>query len=332
MCREYGAPELLTMENVSPPANQDHEILVAVKGAGLNFADLIFLNGTYQGQIKAPFIPGIEVFGEVVSPSKAAAQFKVSDLVIGQVPAGGYAEYVAMDVRTTIRLSVDMPAAEAAGFYVNYGTAYSALVQRAHARRDEYALILGASGGVGLAALQIAKALGLRVIADCRGERKQQLALQQGADLVVDHRSPDFREVVQDFTAGRGCDVVLDMIGDEATKAALKVMAFCGRLVIIGFASGRPYTLPANHLLVKNVNVIGHWWGDYSQRDRAKLEAAFEELFKLYSAGQIRTVIEGVLPLERVSEGLRRYAERNVLSKLVAIPDLPCDHPLQFGS
>lgn len=332
LCREYGVPEQLTLEDVSQPTNQDHEVLVAVKGAGLNFADLIFLKGAYQGQVKAPFIPGIEVFGEVVSCGKGGAQFKVGDLVIGQVPAGGYAEYVAMDVRTTIRLTVDMPAAEAAGFYVNYGTAYSALVQRAHAARGEHVLILGASGGVGLAALQIAKAIGLRVIADCRGDRKQQLALQQGADLVVDHRAPDFREMVQSFTAGRGCDIVLDMIGDEATKAALKVMAFCGRLVVIGFASGRPYALPANHLLVKNVNVIGHWWGDYSQRDRTQLEAAFEQLFILYKTGQVRTVIEGILPLERVSEGLRRYAERNVLSKLVAIPDLPADHALQFSS
>lgn len=332
LCREYGDPDQLTLEYVDTPVHGDQQILVAVKGAGLNFADLVFLKGAYQGQVKAPFIPGIEIFGEVVACGSHATQFKEGDLVIGQVPAGGYAEYVAMDVRTTVRLTVDMPAAEAAGFYVNYGTAYSALVQRAHAKRGEHVLILGAAGGVGLAAVQIARALGLRVIADCRGDRKQQLARLQGADLVVDHRGPDFREAVQNFTAGRGCDIVLDMIGDEATKAALKVMAFCGRLVVIGFASGRPYALPSNHLLVKNVNVIGHWWGDYSQRGRSQLETAFEQLFSLYETGAIRTVIEGVLPLERVSDGLRRYADRNVLSKLVAIPDLPADQGFQFAS
>lgn len=322
LCREYGAPEQLTLEDLPIPEVGEHEILVSVKGAGLNFADLVFLKGAYQGQPKAPFIPGIEVFGEVAVCGKAVAGFHVGDLVLGQVPAGGYAEYVAMNPQTTVHLTVDMPTAEAAGFYVNYGTAYSALVQRGNAKSGECALILGASGGVGIAAVQIAKALGLRVIADCRGEAKQALARQQGADLVIDHQSDDFRDTVQTFTNGRGCDVILDMIGDSATKAALKVVGFCGRLIIIGFAGGRPYTFPANHVLVKNASVIGHWWGDYSTRDRAQLVAAFEQLFSLYRRKLVKTVFSDILSLEQIPEGLQRYADRNVLSKLVALPHL----------
>lgn len=325
VCREYGAPEQLTLEDLPIPDVSSHEMLIAVRGAGLNFADLVFLKGTYQGQPKVPFIPGIEVFGEVAACGKDVIGFRAGDLVFGQVPAGGYAEYVVMNPRTTVQLTTNMPAAEAAGFYVNYGTAYSALVQRGNARSGECALILGASGGVGIAAIQIAKALGLTVIADCRGEAKQKLAREQGADLVVNHQSDDFRDAVQTFTNGKGCDVILDMIGNGATKAALKVVGFCGRLIIIGFAGGPPYLFPANHVLVKNASVIGHWWGDYSTRDRAQLDEAFEQLFALYERKLLKAVISDVLPLEQIPTGLRQYADRKVLSKIVALPGLRPD-------
>lgn len=322
VCRQHGEPELLELANVPVPQIGDREFLVAVKGAGLNFADLVFLKGSYQGQAKVPFIPGIEVFGMVTAVGSKVTGFQSGDNVMGQVPAGGYAEYVAMDPRTTIRVTIDIPTAEAAGFYANYGTAYSALVQRANARAGETVLILGAAGGVGLAAMQVAKALGLRVIADCRGAAKQALVRDQGADLITDHQADDFRDQVLQFTDGQGCDIVLDMIGHEASKAALRVVAFCGRFVVIGFAAGKPYAFPGNHMLVKNASVIGHWWGDYGMRDREQLDAAFEHLFAMYSAGRIRTLVSDVLSLEQVPSGLRRYADRKVLSKLVALPSL----------
>lgn len=332
VCRQYGEPELLELADVPVPQIGDHELLVAIKGAGLNLADLVFLKGSYQGQAKAPFIPGIEVFGEVTAVGARVAGFQPGDRVIGQVPAGGYAEYVAMNPRTTIRVTIDIPTAEAAGLYANYGTAYSALVQRANARAGETVLILGAAGGVGLAAVQIAKALGLRVIADCRGAAKQTLARDQGADLITDYQAADFRDQVLQFTDGRGCDIVLDMIGDQASKAALRVVAFCGRFVVIGFASGQPHAFPGNHLLVKNASVIGHWWGDYGTRDRVQLDAAFEHLFAMYGAGQIRPLVSDVLSLEQVPTGLRRYADRKVLSKLVALPSLSPDHPSSLAT
>lgn len=322
VCRQYGEPELLELAEVPVPQFGDQELLVSVEAAGLNFADLVFLKGSYQGQAEAPFIPGIEVFGLVTSVGSQVSGFRPGDRVIGQVPAGGYAEYVAMNANTTIRMTIDVPAAEAAAFYANYGTAYSALVQRANARAGETVLVLGAAGGVGLAAVQIAKALGLRVIADCRGAAKQALVREQGAHLVADYQAGDFRDKILQFTDGRGCDIVLDMIGHQASKAALRVVGFCGRFVVIGFAAGEPYAFPGNHLLVKNASVVGHWWGDYSVRDRKQLDAAFEHLFAMYSAGQISPLVTEVLSLEQVPAGLRRYADRKVLSKLVALPSL----------
>ena len=308
------------MEQVETPTPGHQELLVAVKGCGLNFADLIFLKGTYQGQPAVPFVPGIEVFGEVVAHGAGAKGFSVGDLVFGQVPSGGFAEFAVMDTVTTVRVTVGMPADEAAGFYVNYGTAYSALVQRGNARPGDIVLVLGASGGVGLAAVQIGKALGLKVIADCRGRAKQDLVLRQGADIAVDYTSEDFPAAVREFTDGRGCDLVLDMLGGDATKAALKVIAWCGRLVVIGFASGALNKLPANHLLVKNCSVIGHWWGEYGKRDRIQLDSAFEKFVFPLSEGVDKNGCERHPHAEQVPEGLRRYADRNVLSKLVAIP------------
>ena len=291
-----------------------------MKAAGLNFADLVFLAGRYQSQPALPFVPGLEATGEIVACGEGVTGFAVGDRVIGQLPCGGFAEYAAMPAATAVRLNVQMPDAEAAAFYVNYGTAYSALVQRAGARTGERVLILGAAGGVGLAALQIAKALGMVVIADCRGEGKRALARGQGADAVVDHSASDFAEAIGVATGGHGCDVVLDMIGGEATAQALRTIAWCGRLVLIGFAGGRPHAIPANHLLVKNCVAIGHWWGDYSARDRGSLDAAFEALFDLYREGRIAAFVSTVLTLDQVPDGLRRYADRDVLSKIVALP------------
>ncbi len=320
LSRTYGGPEVLTVATIDTPRPGSGHLLVRVDGAGMNFADLLVLKGEYQDRVEPPFVPGAEVVGEVCDSGEGVEGFRAGDRVIGQVRSGGYAEYVVMDPRQSVRLTVEMPAPQAAAFFINYGTAYSALIQRAAAKPGDCVLVLGAAGGVGLAALQIGKALGMTVIADCRGREKQELARAHGADAVVDYTAPDFRDQVRAFTGGRGCDIALDMIGGEATRAALRCMAWCGRIVIIGFAGGSPYSLPSNHLLVKNVSVIGHWWGDYHWRDRHQLDAAFAELFRLYEAQRIRPLVSGVLTLEQVAEGLRRYAARSVLGKLVVLP------------
>jgi NADPH2:quinone reductase len=235
------------------------------------------------------------------------------------VLTGAYAEFAAVDTRQAVRLNCEMPTAEAAGFFINYGTAYSALLQRAHGRGGETVLILGASGGVGLAAVQLAKALGMIAIADCRGDAKQSLAREHGADLVLDYTRSDFRSQIQSFTKDTGCDIVIDMVGGDATQAALKCIAWCGRIVIIGFTSGSAFRIPANHLLVKNCSVIGHWWGDYHRRDRKQLDDAFIHLFQLYREKRLRPIISDILELRDVPDGIRRLANRSVAGKLVTV-------------
>lgn len=324
VCHRFGAPEALEVAEMPVPGCSADELLVRVRGAGLNFADLLFLRGEYQTRVEPPFIPGAEIYGEVIETGAQVAGFSRSDLVIGQVLTGAYAEFAAMDPKQTVRLPAPMPAQEAAGFFINHGTAYSALVQRARATSGEFLLVLGAAGGVGLAAVQVGKALGMQVLADCRGPGKQDLARAQGAFAVVHHGDARFREQVLDLTRGRGVDVVLDMVGGAATAAALRCIAWCGRIVIIGFAGGEAMRIPSNHLLVKNCAVIGHWWGDYHRRDRNQLDAAFEQLFAWYAEGLVKPYIAGVLALPEVPAALQRFAQRTVLGKLVMLTQ---DHP-----
>lgn len=301
------------------PAIADGEVLVEVHAAGLNFADSLAIGGTYQESPTPPFIPGAEVYGRVLSTAQGVTRCAPGDMVMGQVASGAYAERVAMDPRQLVRVPAPMPAAEGGAFFIAYGTAYSALFQRGHARPGEVVLVLGAGGGVGLAAVQVAHACGLRVIAACRGGAKQALARAAGADAVLDQSAPDFADSVRKAAGPGGCNVVLDMIGGAASAAALKCIAWCGRIVVIGFAGGPPFAFPANHLLVKNCAVIGHWWGDYHRRDAAQLDAAFDHLFTLYAAGHLRPHIEGTLSMAEVPAGIQRHVQGNVRGKLVML-------------
>lgn len=323
LCTRHGGLETLSMADRPEPEPKADEALVEVLGAGLNYADMLVLDGTYQASPEPPFVPGAEVFGRVLKVGADVTRCSAGDLVMGQVLSGAYAEQAVLDPRQLVRVPFDMPASDGAAFFINYGTAYSALFQRGAAKAGETLLVLGAGGGVGLAAVQVAHALGLRVIAGCRGEAKQALALKGGADIALDHSAPDFVARVKDFTNGRGCDLVLDMIGGQASAAALKCIAWCGRILIIGFAGGKPFSFPANHVLVKNCAVIGHWWGDYHLRDAHQLDEAFDRLFDLYRAGKLTPEIEDCLSLADVPDGLARYARGAVLGKLVMLNQPP---------
>lgn len=319
LCPDYGGIDTVRLAELPDPVPSETEALIEVDGAGMNYADLLALEGKYQASPRPPFVPGAEVFGRVVATGAAVTRCRVGDVVMGQVLSGAYAERAVVDPLQMVRVPCPMPAADGAAFFINYGTAYSALFQRGNARRGETLLVLGAGGGVGLAAVQIAHACGLRVIAACRGEAKQKLARDGGADVVLDHSAPGFVEAVKEATGNRGCDLVLDMIGGAASAAALKCIAWCGRIIVIGFAGGPPFAFPANHLLVKNCAVIGHWWGDYHIRDTRQLDEAFARLFSLYADGLLRPHVEECLTIDEVTSGLERYARGTVLGKLVML-------------
>lgn len=328
VCERFGGPEVLAVRDWPVPHDAEGSLLVRVTGAGLNFADLLFLRGEYQTKVAPPFVPGAEVYGVIESVGQGVQGFAVGDRVMGQVLSGGFAQVASLEARQAVKLAVPMPDAHAAAFFINYGTAYTAMVQRARAREGETLLVLGASGGVGLAAVQIGRALGLRVIADVRGPAKRELLTRHGTDLLVDSNDAAMRDQVMDFTGGRGCDVVLDMVGGEASRMGLRCIAWCGRLVVIGFAGGKPHAFPANHLLVKNAEVIGHWWGDFHWRDRRSLDLAFEALFRLYAQGLLEPHVQEAVPLHDVPKALRRFEQRSVMGKLVALTALPDPTPL----
>lgn len=319
LCPSRQGIDALCIAEQPEPAIDHGGVLVEVHAAGLNFADSLAIDGTYQESPTPPFIPGAEVYGRVLAVAPDVTRCALGDMVMGQVASGGYAERVAMDPRQLVRVTTPMPAAEGGAFFIAYGTAYSALFQRGKSRAGEVVLVLGAGGGVGLAAVQIAHACGLRVIAACRGVEKQALARAAGADDVIDHSAPDFVDRVRAAAGPGGCDVVLDMIGGPASAAALKCIGWCGRIVVIGFAGGPPLAFPANHLLVKNCAVIGHWWGDYHRRDAAQLDAAFDHLFSLYAKGQLRPQVDDILSMAQVPAGIRRHVDGSVRGKLVMV-------------
>lgn len=319
LCPDRRGISAMHVAECPDPAMTAGGVLVEVHAAGLNFADSLAIDGTYQESPVPPFIPGAEVYGRVLAVGPQVSRCSPGDRVMGQVASGAYAERVVMDPRQLVRVSAPMSAAEGGAFFIAYGTAYSALFQRGQASAGEVVLVLGAGGGVGLAAVQIARACGLRVIAACRGEAKQELARAAGADAVVDHSAPDFVDRVRAAAGPGGCDLVLDMIGGAASAAALRCIAWCGRIVVIGFAGGPPFAFPANHLLVKNCAVIGHWWGDYHRRDAAQLDAAFDHLFTLYSAGHLRPHVEGILTMAEVPDGIARHVRGDVRGKLVMV-------------
>lgn len=327
ICERFGGPENLSVREISVPNEEPGHVLVRVLGAGMNFADLLVLRGQYQIKVEPPFVPGAEIYGVIESLGHGVRDFAVGDHVMGQVISGGYAQFALLDIRQAVKLTTPMLDADAAAFFINYGTAYTAMVQRARARAGETLLVLGASGGVGLAAVQIGRAMGMRVIADVRGPAKKELLTRQGAELLIEHADVAARDQVLDFTGGRGCDIVLDMIGADASRLGLRCLAWCGRFVVVGFAGGSPHAFPGNHLLVKNAEIIGHWWGDFHWRDRVQLDQAFHALFSLYAQGRLRPHVQDIFQLEDVATALRHFERRSVLGKLIVLPNtLSSDH------
>lgn len=323
LCPDEGGVASLRLSDLAEPVAGAGEVLVEVHAAGLNFADALAIEGKYQESPSPPFVPGAEVFGRVLASGDGVTRCAPGDMVMGQVASGAYAERAVMDPRQLVRVDVAMPAADGGAFFIAYGTAYTALFQRGRAQPGEVVLVLGAGGGVGLAAVQIARACGLRVIAACRGEAKQALARGAGAEITLDHTDPRFVEQVRAAAGPGGCDLVLDMIGGTASAAALKCVGWCGRIIVIGFAGGPPFAFAANHLLVKNCAVIGHWWGDYHRRDAAQLDAAFDHLFALYADAKLRPHIDSVLTLAQVPQGIARHVRGDVRGKLVMVNPTP---------
>jgi NADPH:quinone reductase len=317
LCRELGGPEKLAVAEVPPPPLGDGTVRIEIHAAGVNFADLLLIAGQYQDRPPLPFIPGMEVAGVVREAATGVGHLKPGDRVLATVGRGGYAEEVVAEAEIVHRIPDAMDFATAAGFPVAYSTSHGAFGWRARLKPGESVLVLGASGGVGLTAVEIAKAMGASVIAAAGGAEKLAVARRAGADHLIDYTREDLRERVKEITGGRGVDVVYDPVGGDAFDQSLRSVAWEGRLIVIGFAGGRIPQIPANLVLVKNIDIIGFFWGSYRRHKPALIAQSHQQLFRWFEAGKLKPHISHRLPLAEAAAALELIKTRKSTGKVV---------------
>lgn len=321
VCRELTGLAGLRLEEVPEPRPGPGQVRIRVRACGVNFADSLITRGQYQRQPQPPFSPGFEVAGEVLERGEGVEGIAIGDRLIAMPPHGGYAEQVTVDARRCVPLPAAMAWTHGAAFPVVFGTSHVALWHRARLRAGETLVVLGASGGVGLTAVAIGKQLGATVIAAASSAEKLEVARRHGADHLIDSSREDLRTCIRSLTGDRGADVVYDPVGGDAFDAALRSIAFEGRILVIGFASGAVPKIPANHLLVKNVDIIGVNWPAYADLDPAVMTASFETLIRWYLEGAIEPHVSASFPLEQAVEALEQVVSRRSTGKVVITVD-----------
>jgi NADPH2:quinone reductase len=316
VCREYGSPDDLVIEERDDPIAGRGEILVDIKAAGLNFPDVLLVGGQYQVKTPPPFIPGHEAAGIVAAVGEGADRFAVGDRVIITPPTGAFAERCAVPEPLAMPIPEGLDFGQAAGFTITCSTSYHALRQRAELQEGETVVVLGAAGGVGITAVEIAKALGARVIAAASTDEKLEFAKSAGADETVNYGETSLKEAVREIT-GAGADVVYDPVGGEIGEQALRAIARGGRYLIIGFASGTIPNFPANLLLLKEACAMGVWWGPWAMRNPELQAQNLEAMAGMIASGKLRPRVTGSYSLDEFSEAFRAITARRVLGKVV---------------
>jgi NADPH2:quinone reductase len=321
LIREHGEPETLNVEEAPSPSCGDDEVLIDVHAIGVNYPDLLVIGGQYQILPPRPFSPGKDAAGVVVAVGRNVRTCKPGARVVAQVEFGAYAEQLVARAANCFVIPDIMPFTDAAAMGLVYQTAHYALVERGGYRPGETVLVNGAAGGVGLAAVQIAKGLGATVLAGVNNDEHARLAKENGADHVIDLGADSLRDSLRQqvhaVTNGHGVDVVLDPLGGDVFDASLRAMAWRGRMVVIGFASGRIPSIKANYLLVKNILVSGLQWSDYRERDPEWVRRVQHELFDLYSAGRIKPNVMQIFPFEKFAAALALVKAGKVQGKVV---------------
>jgi NADPH2:quinone reductase len=321
LCRRFGPPEALVLEDVPAPQPGPGEVVIGVKAASVNFPDVLIIQDKYQFKPPLPFSPGSEVAGVVEAVGDGVTAARPGDAVMAFTTYGGFAELVKTDARTLRPLPGGMDFATAAAFGLTYATSEFALRDRASLQPGETVLVLGGAGGVGLAAIDISKALGGRVIACASTSEKLEVCRQHGADDTINYTTEDLRDRIKQLTAGRGPDVVYDAVGGPYTELALRSIAWRGRLLVVGFASGEIPRVPLNLALLKGCSIVGVFWGEFARREPRRFAESMERLAAWFAAGTIRPYISARLPLDRAVEALQMMAARRVIGKLVITMD-----------
>lgn len=317
LCREWGGPDDLAVEEIEPPRPGPGEVRIAVHAAGANFADTLYIAGKYQVRPPRPFVPGGEAAGEVIETGAGVTRFSPGERVVATSPWGAYAEEMAVPESTVFPLPDGVDYVNAAAVPVVYGTDMHALADRARLAKGETLLVHGAAGGIGLAAVELGVRMGAEVIGTVGADDKMDVVREYGAARVINYRTESIRDRVKELTGGRGADVILDPVGGDAFDQSMRCIAWGGRLLVVGFASGRIPELKVNRALLKGCAVIGVNWPESVRRDPDGFRRHMEKLLGWCAAGELRPRIDRTLPLEAAPEALKALLARSVSGKIV---------------
>jgi len=316
LCKELGPANTLVIDDIPSPEPGKGQVKVRVKAAGLNFPDTLIIEGKYQIKPELPFSPGGEMAGEVIAVGEGVQRFKPGQRVMGLTGYGAFAEEILVPESNLIPVPDGMNDHTAAAFSMVYGTSYHALKQRANIQPGETLLVLGASGGVGLAAVELGKAMGATVIAAASSAEKLEVAKEAGADDLINYAEEDLKDALKQRYP-KGVDVIYDPVGDKFTEAAIRNMAWNGRLLIVGFAAGDIPKIPANLALLKGCSIIGVFWGAFTQKEPQTNIQNIMELMQLFTQGKINPRISQVFPFEEYEQALAALTSRTAKGKVV---------------
>jgi NADPH2:quinone reductase len=321
LCRAYGPPESLTVEDVEDPTAGDGQVVVDVKACAVNFPDVLIIQNLYQFEPPLPFSPGAEIAGVVSSVGPGVDVVGVGDRVFASPGWGGLAEKIALDARALIPIPDGIDFAPASSFLYAYGTSHYALKDRARLEPGETLVVLGAAGGVGLAAVELGAVMGATVIAAASSDDKLELCREYGAAMTINYATEDLKSRIRELTGGAGADVVYDPVGGPYSEPALRATAWEGRFLVVGFAAGEIPAIPLNLTLLKGCDIVGVFWGGFVGREPEHHLRNVEELIAWWRAGKLHPHVSSTYPLDRAAEAIRELADRKAKGKVVVTVD-----------
>jgi len=317
VCKEFGPAKNLKVEEMNEPIPNSDEVCIKVHAAGVNFPDILMVEGKYQVKPAFPFAPGAEAAGEIISIGDNVTNYKVGQRVIAMTGHGAFAEIVKASEKKLIPLNDNVDFETASILPMVYGTSAHALIQRGKLKKDETLLVHGAAGGVGLAAVEIGKAMGARVIATASTDEKCQVARDHGADETINYSNGQFKEIVKSMTDGKGADVIYDPVGGDVFDQSLRCIAWEGRLLVVGFTSGRIPSAPANLALLKSCDIVGVFWGAFVERTPHINLENFDKLYQWIDEGYIKPRISMKVSLENTLDAMQAIADRKIIGKAI---------------
>lgn len=319
VCREYGPPESLKVEELPDPEAGPGQVVVDVAACGVNFPDTLIIQGKYQFQPPFPFSPGGEISGTVSAVGEGVDSLKVGDPVIGMTGWGGFAEKIVADASRIIKIPEGVDLITAAGFSMTYGTSHHALKDRAELKPGETLLVMGAAGGVGLAAVELGKVMGAKVIAAASSDEKLEICKQYGADEVINYETEDMKARLKELTGGEGVDVVYDPVGDRFAEPAIRSMAWKGRYLVVGFAAGEIPKIPLNLALLKGCQIVGVFWGRFTATEPEANEENMAELSAWLKSGKIKPLVSKTYQFDDAALAIRDLMERRAKGKICLV-------------